>query len=65
MTGTWPNTPSYLCVRTRRLSTWFDGGEWGYVWDGPLNTTNNVPSAVAANGTCYASSAPTRRPAAT
>jgi hypothetical protein len=54
MTGTWPNPASSLGVRTLRRSTWIDGGEWGYAWDGPVDSTLTSPYAVAANGTCYA-----------
>ena len=53
MTGTWPNAPSDLSVRTFRESTFVDSGQWAYVWDGPVDTKANIPNAVAANGTSY------------
>jgi len=53
MTGTWPNAPSDLSVRTFRESTFVDSGQWAYVWDGPVDTKANTPNAVAANGTSY------------
>lgn len=54
MTGIWPNAPGNLAIRTRRLSPRMGAGRWGYVWDGPVDTTANSPYAVAVNGTCYA-----------